>query len=294
MIRIRLQRKGRKKLPIYHIVVADSRNARDGRIIEQVGRYDNVTENKSTELQEDRILYWLETGAQPSDTVRKILRNEGLLYKRHLKMWGKTDEEIEAALTEWKSYRDSKDSNPVSRKEQQKEILAAEEREFKDQVSKQSAKAAAEMKADKEAAADEATAEEAVAEETAEVEAEAPKEEVTETEAAAEVEEAPVAEEETVVEEKATEEAVSEEKVEETKAEEVVEEKAAEPVEEETKKEEPKAETKTSGASSADMTAKEVIDHIRDTDLSALEGFIADDESRKTVIAAWESKQSDG
>ena len=82
MIRIRLQKKGRKKRPIFHIVVADSKVARDGRIIEQVGRYDNVTEKKEVVLNEDRILYWLDTGAQPSDTVRKILRNEGVLYKR--------------------------------------------------------------------------------------------------------------------------------------------------------------------------------------------------------------------
>ena len=73
MIRIRLQKKGRKKRPIFHIVVADSKVARDGRIIEQVGRHYNVTEKKEVVLNEDRILYWLDTGAQPSDTVRKIL-----------------------------------------------------------------------------------------------------------------------------------------------------------------------------------------------------------------------------
>ena len=91
MIKIRLQRKGRIRRPIYHIVVADSRSPRDGRIIEQVGRFDGVTEKKETILNEDRIMYWLDTGAQPTDSVRKILRTEGILYKRHLKMWGKSD-----------------------------------------------------------------------------------------------------------------------------------------------------------------------------------------------------------
>ena len=98
MIKIRLQRKGRIRRPIYHIVVADSRSPRDGRIIEQVGRYDGVTEKKETVLNEDRIMYWLDTGAQPTDSVRKILRHEGVLYKRHLMMWGKSEEEIEAAM----------------------------------------------------------------------------------------------------------------------------------------------------------------------------------------------------
>ena len=128
MIKIRLQRKGRIRRPIYHIVVADSRSPRDGRIIEQVGRYDGVTEKKETILNEERIMYWLDTGAQPTDSVRKILRQEGLLYKRHLMMWGKSEEEIEAALTEWKAYRDSKEDKEVTRKDQVKATLAAEEK----------------------------------------------------------------------------------------------------------------------------------------------------------------------
>ena len=105
MIKIRLQRKGRIRRPIYHIVVADSRSPRDGRIIEQVGRYDGVTEKKETVLNEDRIMYWLNTGAQPTDSVRKILRQEGLLYKRHLMMWGKSEAEIESALRNGKPIK---------------------------------------------------------------------------------------------------------------------------------------------------------------------------------------------
>ena len=85
MIKIRLQRKGRIRRPIYHIVVADSRSPRDGRIIEQVGRYDGVTEKKETIINEERISYWLDQGAKPTDAVQKILRHQGFLYKRHLK-----------------------------------------------------------------------------------------------------------------------------------------------------------------------------------------------------------------
>lgn len=136
MIKIRLQRKGRIRRPIYHIVVADSRSPRDGRIIEQVGRYDGVTEKKETVLNEDRILYWLDTGAQPTDSVRKILRQEGLLYKRHLLMWGKSEAEIESVLAEWKAHKDSKKTEEITHRDQVSAALAAEEKEYKSQVSK--------------------------------------------------------------------------------------------------------------------------------------------------------------
>ncbi|MGB0347493.1 MAG: 30S ribosomal protein S16, partial [Balneolaceae bacterium] len=176
MIKIRLQRKGRIRRPIYHIVVADSRAPRDGRIIEQVGRYDGVTEKKETILNEDRIMYWLDTGAQPTDSVRKILRQEGVLYKRHLMMWGKSEAEIEAALVEWKAYRDTKKQDEVTHRDQVKAALAAEEKEYKSQVTKKAAVAAEEM-ATEEAATEveetvdevvEAEVEEAVVEETVE------------------------------------------------------------------------------------------------------------------------------
>jgi small subunit ribosomal protein S16 len=294
LIRIRLQKKGRKKRPIFHIVVADSKVARDGRIIEQVGRYDNVTEKKEVVLNEDRILYWLDTGAQPSDTVRKILRNEGVLYKRHLMMWGKSEEEIETALAEWKSYRDSKGDDSDSRKDKHKDVLAAEEKEFKDQVQKKAAKAAVELETE---SSDEetATAETEVAEEVATEETtdEAPAEEEVVKETAPEVEEEPVVEAKEAAEE--VEENVAEATEEPATEEATVEETEDAPAEEEKEEvaEEPKAEA-SSSQTSDDMTAKEAIDHIRDTDLDALKGFISDDESRKTVIAAWESKQSEG
>ncbi|MBO6573051.1 30S ribosomal protein S16 [bacterium] len=295
MIRIRLQKKGRKKRPIFHIVVADSKVARDGRIIEQVGRYDNVTEKKEVVLNEDRILYWLDTGAQPSDTVRKILRNEGVLYKRHLMMWGKSEEEIETALAEWKSYRDSKGDDSDSRKDKHKDVLAAEEKEFKDQVQKKAAKAAVELETESSDEEAEATAETEATEEVATEETtdEAPAEEEVVEEAAPEVEEEPEVEAKEAAEE--VEENIAEATEEPATEEATVEETEEAPAEEEKEEvaEEPKAEA-SSTQTSDDMTAKEAIDHIRDTDLDALKGFISDDESRKTVIAAWESKQSEG
>ncbi len=279
-------------------MVADSRNARDGRIIEQVGRYDNVTEKKEVVLNEDRIFYWLDSGAQPSDTVRKILRQEGLLYKRHLMMWGKSEEEIEAALSEWRQYRESKQSSDASRKEQYKAVLAAEEKEYKNQVEKKAAKAAVEM--DAETAEEEPSEAEATAEETTDeaatetAEAEEAVEEVVEEEDSAEAEEQTEAAEEAEEETQAAEETAGEETADEAPSgeDEAEEEKEAgaetEESGEETKEEEPAAEA---AQTSGDMTAKEAIDHIRNTDLENLKGFVTDDEERKTVLAAWESKQ---
>ena len=283
MIKIRLQRKGRIRRPIYHIVVADSRSPRDGRIIEQVGRFDGVTEKKETILNEDRIMYWLDTGAQPTDSVRKILRTEGILYKRHLKMWGKSDEEIEAALEEWKAYRDSKQGDEVTRRDQVKAALAAEEKEFKKQVETKSAEAAKEVAEEAAAEAEEVAAEETTEEVVEETSTE-------ETEAVEEVEE--------TTEEAPAEEPAAEEVTEEAPAEEE-EKKEEEPVAEETKEEEEVAEEPAVEASeeatktSVDMTAKEAADHISNTDLADLEGFVTEAEERKTVLAAWEAKQAD-
>lgn len=297
MIKLRLQRKGRKRRPFYHVVVADSRSPRDGRIIEQVGRFDNVSESKELTLNEERIIHWLKTGAQPSDTVRSLLKKSGILYKMHLIRWGKSEEEIEAALIEWRKNREDKDSEKeISRKAQQKELLAREEKEYKKQLQEKSAAAAKELEKEKAETAAAETAEEETEAETAEAE--------TTEEAATEEASAETAEEEVKAEE--TEEApakAEEEKaevVEEPVAEEVVEEAAEEPVAEEVAEEaaEPAAEVKEEKAAeatqtSADMTANDAIDHIKNTDLKALKGFVAEGEERVTVLRAWESKQAE-
>lgn len=292
MIKIRLQRKGRIRRPIYHIVVADSRSPRDGRIIEQVGRYDGVTEKKETTINEERISYWLDNGAKPTDAVEKILRHEGFLYKRHLQMWGKSEEEITAALEEWKAAREAKAKTEVTRKEQVRATLIAEEKEVKKQIEQKASAAAAEMAQEAEKAAEtevaEATENEVSEESAPEVEVEAKAEVIAEQTSseddAVETEEtaSPNAEAET---EEKTEEStgVASEEVESTTAEE------ATPVEQ---PEETNAETEEpSVKSSADMTAKDAADHIAATSLEDLEGFVADGEERKTVLAAWEAKK---
>jgi len=156
LIKLRLQRKGRKKRPYYHIVVADSRSPRDGRIIEKIGRYDNVSENKHVIIDESRAMHWLNVGAQPTDKVRNLLKGEGILMKMHLQRWGKSDEEIEAALAEWKQGRDERMAQVMTRKEQLAKILEDEEKAFKDKLVKKAkeAKEAAEAPKEEAPAAD--------------------------------------------------------------------------------------------------------------------------------------------
>lgn len=80
-VRIRLARFGRKKQPYYRLVVADSRAPRDGAFIEQIGSYDPMKDPAALQVEEDRALYWLGTGALPSDTARAILKKTGVWEK---------------------------------------------------------------------------------------------------------------------------------------------------------------------------------------------------------------------
>jgi small subunit ribosomal protein S16 len=83
MVRIRLRRVGRKKSPAYRIVVADSQSPRDGKFIEIIGQYAPRMAQGGLTVNEERANYWLGVGAQPSDTVRSLLRRAGVLKRRH-------------------------------------------------------------------------------------------------------------------------------------------------------------------------------------------------------------------
>ncbi|HKW48586.1 MAG TPA: 30S ribosomal protein S16 [Gemmatimonadaceae bacterium] len=82
-VRLRLRRTGRKKAPMFRIVVADSTSPRDGRFIEIVGQYAPRQGENALNLQTERVNYWLDNGALPSDTVRSLLRRAGILKARH-------------------------------------------------------------------------------------------------------------------------------------------------------------------------------------------------------------------
>ena len=115
-VKIRLQRKGRKKAPFYHIVVADSRAPRDGRFIQKIGTYNPMTKPATIDLDRDLAYDWLMKGAQPTDTARAILRFKGVMYKKHL-MRGVTKGALteEQAMEKWQAWVDAKEAKIADR-----------------------------------------------------------------------------------------------------------------------------------------------------------------------------------
>ena len=120
-VKIRLAKKGRKKLAYYHIVVADSRSPRDGRYIEKIGIYNPVTDPATIELDFNRALDWLQNGAQPTDTCRAILSYKGVLLKKHLlegvKKGAFDEAEAERRFNEWIKLNEEKIDSKKSRLE---------------------------------------------------------------------------------------------------------------------------------------------------------------------------------
>jgi len=113
--RIRLQRHGKKNQPFYHIVIADGRAPRDGRFIEKIGAYNTLTNPATINIDFDRALYWVETGAAPSDTVRSILKREGVYLMKHLRggiaKGAISEHEADKKFEAWKQEKESKLNN---------------------------------------------------------------------------------------------------------------------------------------------------------------------------------------
>lgn len=82
-VKIRLQRVGTKKKPFYRVVAIDSRKKRDGRVIEFIGRYQPIVKDKQFDVDEEKVLKWLGLGAQPTDTIEQLLKNEGI-WQKHI------------------------------------------------------------------------------------------------------------------------------------------------------------------------------------------------------------------
>jgi small subunit ribosomal protein S16 len=110
--KIRLQRHGRKGYAFYHVVVADSRAPRDGKFIERLGSFNPNTNPATIDLNFERALYWVQTGAQPTDTTRNILSTEGVMMKKHLlegvKKGAFNAEQAEEKFEAWKQAKESK------------------------------------------------------------------------------------------------------------------------------------------------------------------------------------------
>jgi small subunit ribosomal protein S16 len=111
-VKIRLKRLGKKGIPYYHIVVADGRAPRDGKMIEQIGSYDPTSNPATIILDNDKALDWLRKGAQPTDTARAILSYKGVLYRQHLQRGIAkgvlTAEQAEEKFTAWLADKEHK------------------------------------------------------------------------------------------------------------------------------------------------------------------------------------------
>ena len=209
-VKIRLARKGRKKLAYYHIVVADSRSPRDGRYIELIGKYNPLTDPATIELNFDKALGWLQNGAVPTETCRAILSYKGILIKKHLlegvKKGAFDDAEATKRFDEWMKQNEekieskksglekSRDEELVSKLAAEKKVNEARAARLAKKQADLAAKAEAADKAEAVADKAEAVAEkaEAVAEEQAPA-AETSEAVAEEQAPAAETSEAPVA-----------------------------------------------------------------------------------------------------
>ncbi|PWJ34134.1 30S ribosomal protein S16 [Sediminitomix flava] len=185
-VKIRLARRGRKRKPIYDVVVADARAPRDGRFIEKIGTF-NPNENPAAiSLDIDRGVHWVLVGAQPTDTARTILSTAGVMYKKHLQVGvnkgAKTQEQADAIFTEWLAAKDAKQAEAYEAKKAAKAAKLVADQEEGLRLRKEAAEAAAKAEAEAKAAAEAEAkaAAEAEASEEAEGEADAPAEESAE------------------------------------------------------------------------------------------------------------------
>lgn len=180
-VKIRLSRRGRKKLAMYDVVIADSRSPRDGRFIEKIGRY-NPNENPAMiSIDEEKAFQWVMKGAQPTDTVRAMLSYRGVMYRKHLQLGvikgALTQEEADAKFLAWKegkdqaieakrsSLADQKDAEAKARFEAESKVKEARAEALRKKKEEEAAAAKAESE---EAAGDSEAAEEAPADEAAE------------------------------------------------------------------------------------------------------------------------------
>ncbi|MFW6224114.1 MAG: 30S ribosomal protein S16 [Bacteroidota bacterium] len=173
--KIRLQRRGRKKRPFFHIVIADGRAPRDGRYIEKIGTYDPLPQPAEINIDFDKALDWLQKGAQPTATVRAILSYKGILYRNHLQKGvakgALTQEQADAKFDNWlkekqeKIESEAKDVN-LKQKEEKKKLLEAERKVNEERAAEIARRRKKEMDAQAKEAG-EATEEEASEENTA-------------------------------------------------------------------------------------------------------------------------------
>ncbi len=181
-VRIRLQRHGKKGKPFYWVVAADSRSKRDGKFLEKLGTYNPNTNPATIDINVDHSVKWLQNGAQPSETAKRILSYKGVLLKHHLlvgmRKGALTEEQVEAKFNEWLESKQQIISKKTEGLDKEKAEARAKALEAEKEVAEKPAQAAIEAEAPvEEEAAEEAAAPVAEAETAAGEAAEAPQEE---------------------------------------------------------------------------------------------------------------------
>jgi small subunit ribosomal protein S16 len=138
MVKIRLARRGRKKLAMFDVIVADARAPRDGRFIEKIGTYNPLTNPASIVLNDDRAFHWLMNGAQPSDTVKAMLSYRGIMLKKHLQIGvvkgAITQEQADAKLADWVKSKEAKIQSKRDTLSQSKQAQAKARKEAETKV----------------------------------------------------------------------------------------------------------------------------------------------------------------
>jgi small subunit ribosomal protein S16 len=167
-VKIRLARHGRKGRPFYHVVVADSRSPRDGRIIERIGSYNPTVDPAIIDVDVDKAVDWIFKGAQPTNTAKRILSYKGVLLKKHLlvgvKKGALTEEQAIEKFNAWVNEKDAKVQAKVDGLVKNAEIEAAKKLDAEKAVNEKRAEALAAKKSELQAAAEAAAKEEAAAE----------------------------------------------------------------------------------------------------------------------------------
>jgi small subunit ribosomal protein S16 len=125
-VKLRLRRIGKKKQPIYKVVAADSRSPRDGKFLEAIGLYNPLTDPLTLEIKEDRAMYWLNVGAQPTDTVKSLLSQKGIILKKELQRRGLPEDKIQEEIDNWVKIREAKVKTRSSRKKGKNEAVSQE------------------------------------------------------------------------------------------------------------------------------------------------------------------------
>ncbi|MBD2755545.1 30S ribosomal protein S16 [Spirosoma validum] len=197
-VKIRLARRGRKKMAMYDIVVAESTSPRDGRFIEKIGSYNPNTDPSTVVLKSERAIHWLMVGAQPTDTARSVLSHEGLMYRKHLQVGVNkgaiSQEQADEKFSTWQEDKSNRKANAADTKTQTKEQARAARLEAEKKVNDARAEAIAKKNKVEEPVAEVAEVETPAAEEAPEVEAAAPATEEPTAEATPAPEEKPAAE----------------------------------------------------------------------------------------------------